>query len=123
MPVKSHPTPEISIAQLARDLNKGRRAWRNFHAITTRLFAFICHVTTTSFITRSANIPFCHRPCNIYDHMVMTYDVVIKEVNPFFGLYLSVKHNVFTVQTRKYDSVFFKIILKLCEFSNTPSAI
>ena len=29
MLVETRPTPEISIAQLARDSNMGKRAWRN----------------------------------------------------------------------------------------------
>ena len=83
MLVKTRPTPEISIAQLAWDSNMGKRAWRNWHTITTRLFAFMCHVTTTSFITSFKHISFSHRTCNINNHMIMACYVIIKNVNPF----------------------------------------
>jgi len=61
----------------------GKRAWRDWHTITTRLFAFVCHVTTTTFITSFAHVPFCHCTCYIYDHMLMTCYVIIKLVNSF----------------------------------------
>ena len=95
--VETCRTPKCSITQLARDSNMGKRAWRNGHAITARLLAFMCHVTSTSFITCFTHIPFCHCTCVIYDHMVMTCYVIIKEVNSFFGLNLSIEHYVFTV--------------------------
>ena len=43
----------------------------------------------------------CHRTCNNYNHMVMTFDFFIKKVNSLFRLDLSIKHYVFTIYTRK----------------------
>jgi len=72
----------------------GIRTWENEHEGTDNHYTPVrnCHVHIASFITRFAHIPFCHRPCNTYEHMVMTCNVIIKEANPFFGLYLSFKH-------------------------------
>ena len=121
--VETYSTPKCSIAQLARDSNMGKRARRNWHTITARLFALMCHVNTTSFITCFTHIPFSHLACYIYDHMVMTCYVIIKEINSFFSLDLSIEHYVFTIQGRIYNSIVFKIFLEwseICDTSTSP---
>jgi len=75
--IKTRPTSKIPIARLARDPNIGGYTRRDRHAITTRLFAFLCHVRTASLVTAFTNVFLCHRTCNIYDHMVKTCDFSI----------------------------------------------
>jgi len=54
----------------------------------------------------------------------MTYNLILKQVNSLFLLDLFIKHCVFKIKTRKnYNSIFFKIFLKLIEFSDNPSPI
>ena len=79
----------------------GIGTWENAHGGTDiqslHACSHLCHVHIASFGTRFAHIPFCHRPCNIYDYIVVTCDFIIKKVNSFFSLDLSMKHYVFTI--------------------------
>ena len=61
-----------------------RSTRRDRHTITIRLFSFMCHVHIPSFVTDFTNLLSWHRNCNIYDHIVMTCDFIIKKVNSFF---------------------------------------
>jgi hypothetical protein len=55
---KIRPTPKIPVARLARDSNIGGFTRRDRHAITTRLFAFMYHVRTASFVARFTHGPY-----------------------------------------------------------------
>ena len=97
MLVKIRWTPKISTARLTRDSNIVECTRRDRHAVATRLFTFICHVTFASLVATFTDIRFCHCTCNIRDHVVIICSIIIKKVNSLFRFDLSVEKYVFKI--------------------------
>ena len=79
--------------------NMRERARRSDHAVATRLVAGVRDITYTRFIARFTHVPSSHDTCQICYYVIMSFDIVMEQINSFRSVDLPFKQYVFTVQT------------------------
>ena len=70
--------PKIYITFGAGDFDGGEGARRPSHKITTCLVTAVCGFTRARFVTRFTHKPLRHRVGYIYDHVIVSFDIVIE---------------------------------------------
>ena len=80
-------------------VNVGERPLGAGHAVATHLIAGVHDVTSTRFVARFTHIPSSHGTCKISDYVIMSFDIVIEQINSFHRVDLLFEHYVFTAQT------------------------
>ena len=72
-------------------------------AIAPRLVTDVRDVTRTRLITTFTHILLCHGTCKVDNHIIMAFDIVIKNVKSLRGVYLTFEHYIVTAQTVIYN--------------------
>jgi len=94
---------KVPMAVFARYWNLRECARRTDHAIATRLVADDGDVARTSLVAPFTHVLFGHGNGKFSDHVIMSFDIIVKFIESFSGVYLSFEHYIFTARTTDDD--------------------
>ena len=60
--------------------------WGARHAIATLLLTAVCGFPRARFVTRVTHKPLRHRARYIKDHVIVLFDIIVEEINSFWGV-------------------------------------
>jgi hypothetical protein len=89
---------EMSITFGAGDSAVGEGARGARHTIAIRLVTHVRNVSTTPFVTCFTHVPSSHGSLQFYDHMIVSFDIIVEDMNSLRGVDLPFKHYVFIRQ-------------------------
>ena len=99
--------------------NMRERARRFAHAVATLLIAGMRDVTCTRSVARFTQVPSAHGSSKICDYVIVSFDIVIEQINSLERVDLPFKHYVFTSQAVVDNYlVLSKVFLKSDQFGN-----
>jgi hypothetical protein len=83
----------------------------------------MCHPTSIPFIATFTEILSRKGTGNIVNHMEVMLNVIINQVNSLFGVHLTIKHYIFTIQTSENNnSVLSEMLLESHQLGHSPTA-
>jgi len=94
---------EVPMAVVAGDSNLRECARQTDHAFATRLVADVRNVAFTRLATSFTHVLFRHGTGKFRYDVIMSFDLVVKYIECFRGVYLSFEHYSFTAQTAVHD--------------------
>ena len=109
----------VPMAGVAGDSNLSECARRTDHAIATRLVADVRVVAFTRLAAIFTHVLFRHGTGKIRYDVIILFDLVVKYIESFRGVYLSFEHYIFTPQTavEEYPTLP-KVFLESHQFGN-----
>ena len=93
------------------------------HTVATRLVAGVRDIISTRFVASFTHLPSSHGSSKINDHVIMSFDIIVKYIKSFRGVYLPFKHYILAAQTVVDNYLILpKVFLKTDDFGD-PSSV
>jgi len=107
------------ISVIAGDSNLRECAWKTDHAIATRLVADVRDEAFTRLTASFTHVLFRHGTGKFRYDVIISFDLVVKYIESFRGVYRSFEHYVFTAKTAVDDYLILpKVFLESDQFED-----
>jgi len=114
-----HGVSKVPMTVVAGDSNLRECARRTDHEIPTRPVADLRDVAFTSLAASFTLVLFRHGTGKIRYDMIMSFDLVVKYIESFRGVYLSFEHYIFTAQNSVVDYLILpKVFVESDQFGD-----